>query len=66
MKEQLTENTTGNGADRQSSMAASIVDTMHRYFRDDKGKMGDLERSIVDSVQRYFEEPPQRELREPV
>jgi hypothetical protein len=62
MKEQLTGNTTGNGADRQPSMATSIVDTMHRYFRDDKGKMGDLERSIVDSVRRYFKEPPPKRI----
>ena len=62
MKELLSGDTTGNGADKQSSMATSIVDTMHRYFRDDKGKMGDLERSIVDSVQRYFEEPPPKRV----
>jgi hypothetical protein len=60
MKELLTANTRGNGADSQSSMAAGIVDALHRYFRDDRGRMGDLERSIVASVQRYFEEPPKR------
>ena len=62
MKELQTGDTTGNGADKQSSMATSIVDTMHRYFRDDKGKMGDLELSIVASVQRYFEEPPPKRV----
>lgn len=62
MKELLTGNAMGNGADKQSNMATSIVDTMHRYFRDDKGKMGDLERSIVDSVNRYFQEPPPKRV----
>jgi hypothetical protein len=62
MKELLTGNTRDNGADNQSSMATSIVDTMNRYFRDDKGKMGSLERSIVDSIQRYFEEPPPKRI----
>jgi hypothetical protein len=62
MKEVLTGNTTRNGADNQSSMATCIVDTMNRYFRDDLGKMGDMERSIVASVQRYFEEPPPRRI----
>ena len=62
MKELQTGDTTGNGADKQSSMATSIVDTMHRYFRDDKGKMGDLELSIVASVKRYFEEPPPKRV----
>jgi len=62
MKELLTGNTTGNRADNQSSMATSIVDTMNRYFRDDRGNMGELERSIVASVQRYFEEPPPKRI----
>jgi hypothetical protein len=39
-------------------MESNIVDTMNRYFRDDKGKMGNLELSIMNSVKRYFEEPP--------
>jgi hypothetical protein len=62
MKELLTGNTTGNRADNQSSMATCIVDTMNRYFRDDQGKMGDMERSIVASVQRYFEEAPPKRI----
>ena len=59
MKELLTPGkTTENGANKRSSMDSNIVDTMNRYFRDDKGKMGNLEISIVNSVKRYFEEPP--------
>jgi hypothetical protein len=48
----------GNGAYKQSSMESNIVDAMRCYFKNDKGKMGDLELSIIDSVNRYFEEPP--------
>jgi hypothetical protein len=51
-----------NGARKRTSMESNIVDTMSRYFRDDKGKMGDLELSIVDSVKRYFEEPPPKRI----
>jgi hypothetical protein len=59
MKEQLPPGKAmESGTDNQSKIATSIVDTMHRYFSDDKGKMGDLELSIMDSVKRYFEEPP--------
>ena len=58
MEQLPTGKATGNGAGQQPNMATSIVATMHRYFRDDRGRMGDLERSIVDSVNRYFEEPP--------
>jgi hypothetical protein len=39
-------------------MESNIVDAMRCYFKNDKGKMGDLELSIIDSVKRYFEEPP--------
>jgi hypothetical protein len=49
---------TENGACKQSGMESIIVDTMRRCFKNDKGKMGDLELSIIDSVKRYFEEPP--------
>ena len=63
MKELLTPGKAmEKGAHKRSSMESSIVDTMHRYFRDDKGKMGDLELSILDSVKRYFEEPPPKRL----
>ena len=49
---------TGNdGANVQSRMEAGIVDTMQRYFRGDRGKMGRQELSILDSVMRYFEDP---------
>lgn len=49
---------TGNdGENVQSRMEAGIVDTMQRYFRDDRGKMGRQELSILDSVMRYFENP---------
>lgn len=59
MKELLTPGKiTENGANKRSSMESNIVDTMRRYFRDDKGKMGDLELSIMDSVAKYFGEPP--------
>jgi len=58
MKELLTPGKTAeNGANKRSSMESNIVDTMNRYFRDDKGKMDNLELSIMDSVKRYFEEP---------
>jgi hypothetical protein len=61
MKELLTTGrVTENGAYKQPSMESSIIDTMHCYFKNDKGKMGDLERSIIDSCKRYFEEPPPR------
>jgi hypothetical protein len=43
-------------------MESSIVDTMHRYFRDDKEKMGDMELSIMESVRQYFEEPPPKRI----
>jgi hypothetical protein len=63
MKESLTPGkTTENGADKRPSMESNIVDTMLRYFRNDKGKMGDLELSIMDSVKRYFEEPPPKHI----
>jgi len=39
-------------------MESNIVDTMRCYFKNDKGKMGDLELPIIASVKRYFEEPP--------
>ena len=59
MEELLTPGKTpGTGAVTRSQMESNIVDTMNRYFRDDKGKMGNLEISIVNSVKRYFEEPP--------
>ena len=52
---------TENGAYKQTSMESSIVDTMHCYFKNDKGKMGDLELSIIASAERYFEQlPPKR------
>ena len=54
----VTGRVTENGAHNQTSMESSIVDTMHCYFKNDKGKMGDLELSIIASVKRYFEEPP--------
>ncbi len=63
MKELLTpDNTTENRANKRSSMESNIVDTMRRYFRDDKGKMGDLELSIMDSVAKYFGEPPSKRI----
>jgi len=59
MKEvQTTGRVTEKGARKRSSMESSIVDTMHCYFKNDKGKMGDLELSIIASAKRYFEEPP--------
>ena len=60
MKELLvTGRVTENGAHKQTSMESSIVDTMHCYFKNDKGKMGDLELSIIASAKRYyFEQPP--------
>jgi len=59
MKELLTAGrVTENGAYKQSSMESNIVDTMRCYFKNDKGKMGNLELSIIASVKRYFEEPP--------
>lgn len=52
---------TENGAHKQTSMESSIVDTMQCYFKNDKGKMGDLELSIIASAKRYFEQlPPKR------
>jgi hypothetical protein len=63
MKKILTPGkTTGDGANKQSSMESNIVDAMRRYFRDDKGNMGDLELSIIDSVKRYFEEQPPKRM----
>ena len=35
---------------------------MHRYFENDKGKMGNMELSIMESVRRYFEEPPPKRI----
>ena len=59
MKELLTPGKAPeNGSHKRSSMESSIVDTMHRYFRDDKERMGNMEFSIMASVRRYFEEPP--------
>lgn len=59
VKELLTAGrVTEDGAYKQSSMESNIVDTMRCYFKNDKGKMGDLELSIIASVKRYFEEPP--------
>ncbi len=61
MNELLTSvKTAGNGMNKRS-MEESIVDTMSRYFRDEKGKMGNLEISIVNAVKRYFDaQPPKR------
>lgn len=50
------------GAAKRSSMEANIVDTMRRYFENDKGKMGELELSIMHSVMRYFEEPQPKKV----
>lgn len=59
MKELLTAGrVTENGAYKQSSMESNIVDTMRCCFKNDQGKMGNLELSIIASVKRYFEEPP--------
>lgn len=59
MKELLTAGrVTDNGGYKQSSMESNIVDTMRCYFKNDKGKMGNLELSIIASVKRYVEEPP--------
>jgi hypothetical protein len=59
VKELLTAGrVTEDGAYKQSSMESNIVDTMRCYFKNDKGKMRDLERSIIASVKRFFEEPP--------
>ncbi len=55
-------NLTGNGGVVRSTMESNIVDTMNRYFRDDKGKMSKLELSIMDSVKRYFGEPPPKRV----
>lgn len=49
-------------AGKRSSMEANIVDTMRRYFENDKGKMGKLELSIIHSVKRYFEESPPKKV----
>lgn len=63
MKELLTPGkVTENGVHKRTRMESSIVDTMQRYFRDDQGKMGDLELAIIDSVKRYFEEPPPKRI----
>ena len=53
---------TGNGEVVRSRMESNIVDTINRYFRDDKGKMSNLELSIMDSVKRYFGEPPPKRV----
>ena len=60
MKELLTAGrVTENGAYwTDSEHQSNIVDTMRCYFKNDKGKMGNLELSIIASVKRYFEEPP--------
>ncbi len=61
VKKLLTSVKTGDYGVHKRSMEESIVDTMSRYFRDEKGKMGNLELSIVNSVKRYFEaQPPKR------
>jgi hypothetical protein len=63
MKELLkTGKVTQSGAYKRSSVESSIVDTMHCYFKNDKGKMGDLELSIIASAKRYFEEPRPKKL----
>lgn len=63
MEEMLTlGKTTANGAVIRSRMESNIVETMNRYFRDDKGKMSNLELSIMNSVKRYFEEPPPKRV----
>jgi hypothetical protein len=54
----LTVRTTEFGAGKQSSMASSIINTMHVYFQSDKRRMGNLEQSIMNSVERYFEKQP--------
>jgi hypothetical protein len=54
----LNVRTTEFGSGKQSSMASSIINTMHVYFQSDKRKMGDLEHSIMNSVKRYFEKQP--------
>lgn len=54
--------TTDNGVHKQWTMESSIVDTMNRYFRDDKEKMGDVALSIMESLRRYFEEPPPKKI----
>jgi hypothetical protein len=52
---------TENGAHKKTSMESSIVETIHCYFKNDKGNMGDLELSIIASAKRYFEQlPPKR------
>ena len=62
MKSPTTGNERNSGTGRHSRMDANIVDTMLVYFRNDKGKMGDLELSIIDSVKRYFEESPPKKV----
>lgn len=63
MKKLLTpRKTTDNGVQKQWTMESSIVDTMNRYFRDDKEKMGDVALSIMESLRRYFEEPPPKNI----
>ena len=52
---QLTVIRTEGGAGKQSDMEASIVNTTHVYFQNDKRRMGNLEYSIMNSVKKYFE-----------
>jgi hypothetical protein len=58
---QMTVIRTEVGAGKQSDMEASIVNTMHVYFQNDKRRMGNLEYSIMNSVKRYFEKQPYKE-----
>jgi len=63
MKELLTPGkATESGVHKRPSIESYIVDTMHRYFENDKGKMGNMELSIMESVRRYFEEPPSKRI----
>jgi len=49
---------------RRADMESSIVDTMRRYFQNDRGiSKGDLEYTILNSVKRYFEGKPLEKLR---
>jgi len=63
MKELLTTGkVTKTGAYKHAGMESSIVDAMHCCFKNDKGKMGDLDLSIIASSKRYFEEPRPKKL----
>lgn len=57
MRGRTTGHAPAGGANRQSRLETSIVGTMQRYFRDNRGQMGRQELSILDSVMRYFEGP---------